>query len=53
MQRAAAPHRRARWQAEREMASKVALGRVAELKEKARSNELFTSCMDLYLSKIQ
>jgi hypothetical protein len=33
--------------------NKVALGRVAELKEKARSDELFTSCMNFYISKIQ
>jgi hypothetical protein len=33
--------------------NKVALGRVAELKEKERSDELFTSCMNFYISKIQ
>ena len=33
--------------------NKVVLGRVAELKEKARSDELFTSCMNFYISKIQ
>lgn len=33
--------------------NKVALGRVAELKDKARSDLLFSSCMDFYISKIQ
>jgi hypothetical protein len=33
--------------------NKVVLGRVAELKEKARSDQLFSSCMDFYISKIQ
>ena len=33
--------------------NKVALGRVAELKEKARSEAMFSSCMDFYISKIQ
>lgn len=33
--------------------NKVALGRVAELKEKARSDELFTSCMNFYISKLK
>ena len=31
----------------------VTLGRVAELREKARSSDLFSSCMKFYLSKIQ
>jgi hypothetical protein len=31
----------------------VALGRVAELKERARSDKLFSDCMDFYLSKIK
>lgn len=31
----------------------VILGRVAELREKARSADLFKSCMDFYLTKIQ
>ena len=33
--------------------NKVVLGRVAELKDRARSDGLFKSCMDFYLSKIQ
>jgi hypothetical protein len=33
--------------------NKVVLGRVAELKDKARSDVLFSSCMDFYISKIQ
>ena len=33
--------------------NKVVLGRVAELKERARSDQLFTSCMDFYISKIK
>jgi hypothetical protein len=33
--------------------NKAVLGRVAELKEKARSDGLFKSCMEFYISKIQ
>src|SRR5271163_3688348 len=33
--------------------SKVVLGRVAEMDDKARSPELFASCMDFFSSKIR
>ena len=33
--------------------NKVVLGRVAELKEKARSEGLFKSCMETYMRKIR